>query len=135
MDLTASDAVMRSGAAPSYFPSFQNYIDGGMFAHARKCKLTRTRTHTRAHAHAHARTHACAHEHAHAFLHPYAVLVIVRNHSFGAVTRAMSRLGKKIKHITVLSIGTGRVCVRVFLRARVCACMYMRGYVVNECVC
>jgi patatin-like phospholipase/acyl hydrolase len=28
----ASDIVMRSSAAPSYFPSWQGYIDGGMFA-------------------------------------------------------------------------------------------------------
>jgi hypothetical protein len=28
----ASDVVMRSSAAPSYFPAWQGYVDGGMFA-------------------------------------------------------------------------------------------------------
>lgn len=30
---TASDVVMRTTAAPTYFPAWQNYVDGGMFAH------------------------------------------------------------------------------------------------------
>jgi patatin-like phospholipase/acyl hydrolase len=29
----ASDIVMRTTAAPTYFPSYQSYVDGGMFAH------------------------------------------------------------------------------------------------------
>jgi len=29
----AADVVMRSSAAPTYFPSFQGHVDGGMFAH------------------------------------------------------------------------------------------------------
>lgn len=30
--VTVVDAVMRSAAAPTFFPSYQNYVDGGMFA-------------------------------------------------------------------------------------------------------
>ncbi|KAL6049855.1 putative sporulation hydrolase CotR [Balamuthia mandrillaris] len=29
----ASDVVLRTAAAPTYFPSFQQHVDGGMFAH------------------------------------------------------------------------------------------------------
>ena len=29
-----SDVVLRSSAAPTYFPAHQNYVDGGMFAHS-----------------------------------------------------------------------------------------------------
>lgn len=31
--ITLMDAVMRSCAAPTYFPSWQGYVDGGLFAH------------------------------------------------------------------------------------------------------
>lgn len=33
VDERASDVVMRTIAAPIYFPSFQGFVDGGMFAH------------------------------------------------------------------------------------------------------
>jgi len=37
----ASDVIMRTAAAPTYFPSFQQYVDGGMFAHdPASCALT-----------------------------------------------------------------------------------------------
>jgi patatin-like phospholipase/acyl hydrolase len=29
----AVDVVMRSGAAPTFFPSYQQYTDGGIFSH------------------------------------------------------------------------------------------------------
>jgi hypothetical protein len=29
----AADVIMRTTAAPTYFPSYQSYVDGGMFAH------------------------------------------------------------------------------------------------------
>jgi len=32
-DEAAADVVMRSAAAPTYFPSYQRHIDGGIFAH------------------------------------------------------------------------------------------------------
>eukprot|EP01103_Thecamoeba_quadrilineata_P000224 TRINITY_DN10183_c0_g1_i1.p1 TRINITY_DN10183_c0_g1~~TRINITY_DN10183_c0_g1_i1.p1 ORF type:complete len:707 (-),score=130.49 TRINITY_DN10183_c0_g1_i1:2-2122(-) len=60
----ASDVVMRTSAAPTYFPSFQRYIDGGIFAH---------------------------------------------DPASCALTYSMSRLGKDLKDIRILSMGTGKV--------------------------
>lgn len=30
---SVADVVMRTGAAPTFFPSYQQYVDGGIFAH------------------------------------------------------------------------------------------------------